>query len=135
MSTNPRNSRPLRFIRTPGGCFVCCSHKHNPDGYFRKGWADGHEMFHRFIYRARVGPIPEGWEVDHKCGNRACCNPDHLEATPRSDHLRLTNRFRYREREDRALAYWGTNGGTATALAAKFGVTVSSAARWIRRAR
>lgn len=23
--------------------------------------------------------IPEGWVIDHTCGNKACCNPDHLE--------------------------------------------------------
>lgn len=33
---------------------------------------------HRYIWERDVGPIPEGMVVDHKCRNRACCNPDHL---------------------------------------------------------
>lgn len=35
---------------------------------------------HRFAYQLLVGPIPNGLELDHLCRNRACCNPDHLEA-------------------------------------------------------
>ncbi len=135
MGGHTLNVRPLRFITTPGGCFVCCSHRHNADGYFRKRWADGAEMFHRFIYRARRGPIPEGFEVDHLCGSRACCNPVHLKARPRAEHLDLTNRSRYRERRDRVLAYWRAHGGTATALGDRFGVPISTACRWLREAR
>ncbi len=35
---------------------------------------------HRIAYIAAKGPIPEGLVIDHLCRNRACCNPDHLEA-------------------------------------------------------
>lgn len=35
---------------------------------------------HRVTYVEAKGPIPEGLEIDHLCRNRACCNPDHLEA-------------------------------------------------------
>lgn len=35
---------------------------------------------HRFAYEYFIGPIPEGYEVDHLCGVRHCCNPLHLEA-------------------------------------------------------
>lgn len=43
-----------------------------PDGKLVKG--------HRYAYELLVGPIPEGFHVDHVCGNTTCVNPEHLEA-------------------------------------------------------
>ena len=37
-------------------------------------------MAHRFAYETWVKPIPEGAVIHHKCHNRACINPDHLQA-------------------------------------------------------
>lgn len=35
---------------------------------------------HRFSHEYFIGPIPEGFEADHLCKVRHCCNPLHLEA-------------------------------------------------------
>jgi len=80
------NTKPLRFETDPFGCYVVTSHKLNQDGYFRKRWPDDIEMFHRTMWRLHHGDIPEGYEVDHICGNRACCNVEHLRLLPKSDH-------------------------------------------------
>lgn len=47
---------------------------------------------HRFAYEHFIGPIPEGFEVDHLCKRRNCCNPAHLEAIPLQENRKRRNR-------------------------------------------
>jgi len=41
---------------------------------------------HVFSYKTFVGPIPEGHDVHHKCLNKCCVNPDHLETKTKGEH-------------------------------------------------
>jgi hypothetical protein len=59
------------------------------DGYGQFGRKGRHLGTHRAAYIAEYGEPPEGYVVHHMCGQSACLRPDHLEAMPRSEHIRL----------------------------------------------
>lgn len=41
---------------------------------------------HRVMYEWMIGPIPDGLHLNHKCRNRGCVNPDHLETVTISEN-------------------------------------------------
>ncbi len=43
---------------------------------------------HRLVWETLVGPIPDGFQVDHLCRNTGCCNPDHLEPVTPKENVR-----------------------------------------------
>lgn len=66
----------------PDGCWVWTGALNDKRGYARLR-VDGRNPYaHRLSYEIRVGPVPEGLELDHLCRNPACLNPAHLEPVP-----------------------------------------------------
>ena len=92
-------TKAIQFVTLDSGCYIPLSHRLNADGYFRKRWKDELEMFHRFIWRAHHGDIPEGHEINHLCGCRSCANVKHMECITGTEHTIKTNQDRYVERQ------------------------------------
>lgn len=72
-----------RVIQTESGCWLYQG-TDNGNGYKTVG----HEYVHRKVYRLMVGPIPEGYQIDHLCRVRACCCPSHLEPVTSAENTR-----------------------------------------------
>lgn len=89
--------RPVTYERI-GSCHIVNSHKPNQDGYIRKCFTENgikrFQMYHRYVWERVNGKIPEGYEVDHMCRQRACCNVEHLQILTISEHKSKTNRER-----------------------------------------
>jgi hypothetical protein len=93
----------------------------------------GSNQAHRVAYLIAYGPIPPKMVVRHRCDNKACCNPDHLELGTHRDNAidvyvreqpsaaRLTIAA---VQDIRAQREAGT--ATVTELAAKYKVSVNT---------
>lgn len=47
---------------------------------------------HRWSHEYYIGPIPDGYEVDHLCFNIICVNPLHLEAVTKKVNMERTRK-------------------------------------------
>lgn len=56
--------------------------------YARMTFGQHLEYAHRVSYTVFKGAIPDGYDIDHLCGNKLCVNPDHLDAVPHVINIR-----------------------------------------------
>jgi len=45
------------------------------------------KLVHRIVYEYCVGPIPDGFEIDHECRTRNCVNSNHLRTVTHLDNV------------------------------------------------
>ena len=126
MGHNRISKNPIYTVSS-AGCWEWNNHR-NLKGYgcLRK---DGKNwLAHRYFYQARFGAIPVGCEIDHLCKNRACVNPEHVEAVSHKENIirgrntKLTKNA-VREIRNRVPSY---DVGVMKKLAIEYGVTYAN---------
>ena len=77
-----------------GDCWVwTAAHNRKPNGYGVFAITKHNLVVaHRFSYMLHYGEIPEGMQIDHRCHNRSCVNPDHLNPEPVTNKQNNENR-------------------------------------------
>lgn len=85
-----------KFIVNEHGCWLWTASK-NKGGYGQFGFNGKMVKAHRYAYEQLVGPIPDGYDLDHFRNNEgprnapcstSCCNPAHLEPVTRKVNAR-----------------------------------------------
>ncbi len=91
-----------RVVDPSSGCWIFTGGRIKDYGAF---YYEGRNHYaHRWIYARVVGPIPEGYEVDHLCKNPPCFNPEHLEAvTQYENNMRSDSKTARMKRQTECL--------------------------------
>ena len=71
---------------TPNGCWEWTGYI-TPQGYGLFWDGKKPNTTHRVSWGLANGPIPDGMDIDHRCANRKCANPEHLRVTTRSQNM------------------------------------------------
>ena len=79
-------ARFMTKVDRTGDCWVWTGGK-NRDGYGVMKM-DNMKLTHRLSFLYHHGEIPVDCVVRHKCRNRHCVNPDHLEVGTQSDNMK-----------------------------------------------
>ena len=90
----PNNYRSVRpwlwkkqiVINEQTGCWDWVGTK-CPDGYGKVNFYGTDVSAHQLLWRLFCGSVEAGKEIHHKCHNRACCNPAHLEPVTHSENV------------------------------------------------
>lgn len=83
--------RLMRGVRVneETGCWEWQKYRQVPPNlpYGRITVAKRSRMAHRVMYEMKVGAIPKGLCVLHRCDNPPCCNPDHLFLGTKTENI------------------------------------------------
>lgn len=82
-----RRKSPIEYIIDSKGCWIW--QMGTTRGGYGNTWRNGKtERAPRVYYEKHKGNIPDGLQIDHLCMNKACVNPEHLEAVTSGENTR-----------------------------------------------
>lgn len=90
---NRRNTGPQYTVQECGFTTACWlwNFSLTSEGYGQTSKNGRMLLVHRQYYEKAHGSIPLGIELHHKCENRACINPEHLEPLTHTEHARISS--------------------------------------------
>lgn len=121
--------KALRGIVVVDGCWIWPSVNNRGYGHF------GQEKAHREVWEFLIGPIPDGFTIDHKCRVTACVNPAHLEPVTHAENCRRGVNARLTHEDAQVIR---ESSDTQRDLAKRYGVAQSLIGRiktgkaWVR---
>ena len=83
------------------------------------------------FWRAR-GPVPAGMVLDHLCGVRWCCNPDHLEPVTPAENVRRGACAKLNPQTVDEIKQLVSNGVSQENAGRRFGVSQAHVSRIVR---
>jgi hypothetical protein len=99
--------KPVRYIEVEMGYETPCWRSQlaiNKDGYGVSWNGRGSmSLAHRVQWELEHGPIPDGLEIHHLCGQRNCMNTSHLEILTRREHLVREGRLKLSDEQVRDI--------------------------------
>lgn len=76
------------YVEDESGCWIWQRSYRGAYGQWGSRRDGGTRLAHRALYEHLVGPVPDGYDLDHLCRNPACVNPDHLEPVTHRENMR-----------------------------------------------
>lgn len=123
-----------KIAQTETGCWEWTGIKF-PHGYGRLTFAK-HTLYpHRVSYEIHKGTIPDGLHIDHLCRNRACCNPEHLEAVTCKVNIMRSPIALASQNAAKTHCPYGHEYTEANTITQKTGRACRTCARWRDRVR